>query len=108
MRQRQPWDCGVCCVAMALGITWEEAKAKLPEPLNGGHYPGEVAEAVGTKARRGSEWRGSLDRCIVQVSLDKTRLPHHFVWVDGEVHDPAGLVSDLSRVTVGMVIPMVP
>lgn len=33
LRQRTPADCALCCMAMAMGLTYEQAVAKLPTDL---------------------------------------------------------------------------
>jgi len=86
--QKYRWDCGVCCLAMALGLTWKEARKLLPKPHRKGYFPGEIAKAAGVKIRRGTPQKESLERCILHVSLEKGRMAHHFIWSENGLHDP--------------------
>lgn len=83
---------------MALGISWECARAKLGAMSNSkGYFPHEVAAAVGGEIDR-YDWSGPLDRCIVQVIIEPNGPPKHFVWIDGGLWCPAAHCDRWTRI----------
>jgi hypothetical protein len=100
----------VCCVAEALGVTWEEALEILGPPQKDpagkdlGYLPHEVYNRLNLFGKRVElldyNYRGSLTSTILQVSKDSTRHPHHFVWIDaeGELHCPVGHFDAWARI----------
>lgn len=86
--------CGAACVAMALGLSLEEAVARI------GHRRGvrnwEIIAALGKRAasRRAKPWRGvvykgaELHDCLIRAKAPG-RYWHVVLFAGGRVHDPA-------------------
>jgi len=84
VKQRYSWDCGVCCLAMALKITWEQAHSLLA--VSAPSYGADLARAANVTVPR--DYAGTLERCIIQVSGDH-RFPYHWVWSENGLYCPA-------------------
>ena len=105
VKQRNGGDCGICCVAMALGVPYEYAWRLLaenglrPDYATVGIFGSTIAKACGAAADlRGIRYAGSLERCIVQVALDPNRMAHHWIWIDGQIYDPAARIEQWGQI----------
>lgn len=107
VKQKHDWDCGVACVAMALRLSYEDALAQLPERRSkNGYYPGEIAKFFDTATWHGGGYKGSIEKCILQVMGIKNN-KSHFVYVEGGLWCPAGKYA-WGMFTICTIIPVQP
>jgi hypothetical protein len=99
VRQVGDWDCGIACVAMALRVSYESAKEMLGPPPDHrkGYFPHAIAAATGGEMDT-YDWRGSLERCIVQVMLEPNGPPRHYVWIEDGIWCPAAHVTSWRKI----------
>jgi hypothetical protein len=113
IEQRRPTDCGVCCLAMALGVPWETIEEAIPEDIVDivrekgmvDEYIHSILSSLGyindidyTKRVWSLNWstmgfaRNMLwgRRCMIQVRSINYQDGYHLIYWDGkELLDPS-------------------
>lgn len=112
VRQRNNKDCGVACLAMLCGVTYEEAERAIPWRREGNLAGtttkqlriGAIKLGVLTestpqhrlKPLRGDKWADIPDNSLVKIPHPKGHGWHWVAWRKGKIYDPArGVFTDL-------------
>ncbi|MGE4351449.1 MAG: cysteine peptidase family C39 domain-containing protein [Bdellovibrionales bacterium] len=90
IRQRSPSDCGVCCVAMLLAVSYEEAFALCAPYMNTPHHDIDFAKlpllfkAAGCRTHleesKRSGWPTGNGLCEISYAQDGQQRWHYVVW----------------------------
>jgi len=110
VKQREKWDCGVACIAMALRLSYEEAlrrfdNLRLPDRKPTGYYSGEIARILGaTEWYESKEYTGSLEKCILNV-IQPGSTHGHFIYVEDGLWCPCGTIT-WGMFTIRRIVPV--